>query len=137
MHENCGFEEFEHTADWALRVWAPDFCLLLETAAFGMNHLSELKLERKRAYVCDVALEEADRETLLVNFLSEILYYGEVEQIGFDHFEVHLDGLKLTATLYGSCIASQKKEITAVTSHNLEVRETKEGLLEVEIVFDV
>ena len=137
MHANCGFEEFEHTADWALRVWAPDFCLLLETAAFGMNHLSELKLERKRACVCDVSFEEPDRETLLVNFLSEILYYGEVEHIGFDHFEIHLDGLKLTATLYGAGILSQKKEIKAVTYHNLSIGETDEGVLEVKIVFDV
>jgi SHS2 domain-containing protein len=136
MDDLCGFEEIEHTADWALRVWAPDLASLLETAARGMNHLAELKLERKRAYVCDFSLQADDRESLLVNFLNEILYCAEVEQRGFDHYELHLEDLVLQATLFGAGIVSQKKEIKAVTYHNLKIEETKRGL-EVEIVFDV
>lgn len=136
MENDYGYEELEHTADWALRVWAPDFAKLLETAALGMNHLSAFKLERKRAYVCDIHLEADDRESLLVNFLSEILYYAEVEHIGFDHYEIHLNELKLEATVFGAGIVSQKKEIKAVTYHNMNIKETEKGL-EVEIVFDV
>ena len=136
MKPDTGFEEIEHTADWALHIWAPDLPALLETAARGMNHLAEFELARKRMMVCDVALEAVDRESLLVNFLSEILYYAEVDNTGFDHFEIHLDGLKLTAAMCGAEILSRKKEIKAVTYHNLEVQETERGL-EVEIVFDV
>lgn len=136
MTPQTGFEEIEHTADWALHVWAPDMTTLLETAARGMNHLSDIKLARKRMMVCDIALEGIDREGLLVNFLNELLYFGEVDNTGFDHFEIHLDGLKLTAAVSGAEILSRKKEIKAVTYHNLHVQETERGL-EAEIVFDV
>lgn len=136
MYEDRGFEELEHTADWALRVWAPDFASLLETAAYGMKQLAEIKLARKRAYVCEMTLEAEDREGLLVKFLSEILYCAEVEHAGFSHFEIHVDGLRLRAIVYGASIVSQKKEIKAVTYHNLKIEETERGL-EVEIVFDV
>ena len=136
MTPETGFEEIEHTADWALHVWAPDMATLLETAAKGMNHLTDLKLARKRMMVRDVVLEGVDRESLLVNFLNELLYYAEVDNTGFDHFEIHLEGLLLTAAISGAEILSRKKEIKAVTYHNLEVRETERGL-EVEIVFDV
>jgi len=30
-----GFEEIRHTADWALRVWAPDLSTLFTQAAQG------------------------------------------------------------------------------------------------------
>ncbi|HKJ28025.1 MAG TPA: archease [Anaerolineales bacterium] len=136
MDVEKGFEELEHTADWALRIWAPDMTALLVQAAEGMNYLAEIKLARKRANLCDLSIDATDREMLLVNFLNEILYCGEVEHVGFDHFELQLDGLNLTATLFGAKIVSQKKEIKAVTYHNLAVQETERGL-EVEIVFDV
>ena len=131
-----GYEEIEHTADWAIRVWAPDLDRLLEMAAKGMNELSELVCERKRHIIRAVRLSALDAESLLVDFLNEILYYGEVEHIGFEHYEIQLEGLILEATLYGSGIISQKKEIKAVTFHDLAVKKTNTGL-EAVIVFDV
>jgi hypothetical protein len=41
MTKQAGFEEVSHTADWALRVWSPDFVGLLEQAARGMNFLTD------------------------------------------------------------------------------------------------
>ena len=42
--KDAGFQEIEHTADWALQVWAPDLPILFTLAAEGMNSLAEVKL---------------------------------------------------------------------------------------------
>ncbi len=136
MNTASGFQEIEHTADWALKVWAPDMKSLLQTAAQGMNALAEVQLEFHQPVTRSVELEAFDRESLLVTFLSELLYLQEQEWIAFDRFEISLDGYHLKATLTGGSIQSLKKEIKAVTYHELAVVETEIGL-EVVVVFDV
>ena len=131
-----GFTEIEHTADWSLHVWAPDLPMLFAQCAQGMYWLMEVGLHAQPREVRSIVLEEADAESLLVSFLSELLYLGESEQLGFDQFEVALDGLRLTARISGAPIALQRKEIKAVTYHNLAIRQ-EGNLLVVTIVFDV
>jgi SHS2 domain-containing protein len=131
-----GFQEIEHTADWALRVWAPDHAELFRQAAVGMNTLAEIKLEPAPRVEELIQLKAIDIESLLVSFLSELVYFGEQDDLGFDHFEISIEGLSLHANLSGAPIASLKKEIKAVTYHNLEVVQTETGF-QVVIVFDV
>ena len=40
METTAGYRELEHTADWALEFWAPNFTELLEQAARGMYSLA-------------------------------------------------------------------------------------------------
>ena len=134
--KDAGFQEIEHTADWALQVWAPDLPILFTLAAEGMNSLAEVKLAEGEREYHRIEIEEADIETLLVSFLSELLYYSEDEGIGFDHFKISINGDRLEAAVEGGAILSIKKEIKAVTYHNLEVRQTDLGY-QVVIVFDV
>jgi SHS2 domain-containing protein len=131
-----GFMEIEHTADWALEVWAPDHAELFRQAAIGMNQLSELELDHTRAVEETIELSAMDIESLLVSFLSELVFLAEQDDLGFNSFVLKIDQLKLHAKLTGGKILSRKKEIKAVTYHNLEVIET-EGVFQVVIVFDV
>jgi SHS2 domain-containing protein len=133
---NAGFREIEHTADWELEVWAPDITSLLEQAARGMVSLVGVQLEDGPRQEISFEIEASDRESLLVGFLSEILYYGENEGLGFDGFKLDWDGRHLSAHLEGARIRLVEKEIKAVTWHNLQVREGKRGL-ETRLVFDV
>jgi len=79
---------------------------------------------------------DVDKESLLVAFLSELIYYLELEQIGFDQFDLDLSERSIVAMMEGSQVSGLKKNIKAVTYHNLEILSTAEGF-EVEIVFDV
>jgi SHS2 domain-containing protein len=132
----AGFLEHEHTADWELEVWAPDLPALLQQAALGMYTLSGIQLEPGPRQSRSFQLEAADRETLLVSFLEQLLYMGEMEGLGFDEFEIDWNSGRLRVELGGAPIESQAKEIKAVTYHNLEIRETERGL-EANLVFDV
>jgi SHS2 domain-containing protein len=73
---------------------------------------------------------------LLVSFLEQLLYLGEMEGLGFDEFEIEVNSGRLCVELGGAPIESQAKEIKAVTYHKLEIRETGRGL-EANLVFDV
>ena len=136
MEPLAGYYEIEHTADWALTVFAPDLPGLLEQAARGMSTLSGTTLQPGPRGVRDLSVIGYDPEHLLVKFLTEILYFGEEESLGFDRFNLILNDLTLTAYLIGAPIAAQQKEIKAVTYHNLHIHPTERGL-EATIVFDV
>ena len=132
-----GFEEVAHTADWSARVWAEDLPSLFQEAARAMNGLSGTAAGTgprvKRTFEAD----GPDAESLLVAFLSELLYYQEQENLAFDTFalfEVKSDTLNVE--MEGAQIASSEKAIKAVTYHNLKIEKTPQGF-ETTIVFDV
>jgi SHS2 domain-containing protein len=132
------YEEVPHTADWALRVRGATPAELFANAAAGMYALigSEAlpgAAEQRR----DVALEAPDAESLLVAWLNELLYLTEAEGLAFRRFEIGLlDDSRLQATAWGSLAGNMKKQIKAVTFHDLQIRSTDQGL-ETTIVFDV
>lgn len=132
------FEVVEHTADWSLRVYGRNMSQLLENAALGMAYLLVDDLESVPLDVeRTVSLEAFDAETLLVDWLSELAYWAEDEQLVFREFE--LDGTAendLSAVVRGGKAAELQKHIKAVTYHNLNIVETDEGLTAT-IVFDV
>ena len=138
MHSTTpfGFREISHTADWELEVWAPDLESFLEHAARGMYHLTHLELVSQPRLTRNFEIKFSEPETLLIDFLTELIYLTESEKIAFNDFNLQIQGDRLNAKLSGSKIESLAKEIKAATYHNLEIREYKNGLI-ANIVFDV
>ena len=136
MKEIAGYCEVEHTADWELHVWAPDLTSLLKTAAQGMYVLSGTKLAVEPRHTREFEIAYLDRESLLVDFLSELLFFGEDESLAFDLYQLNFNVNSLEVQAYGAPMQKQSKEIKAVTYHGMRIRETERGL-EVNIVFDV
>lgn len=132
----AGFREVPHTADWELMVWAPDLLSLLEHAARGMYHLCEARLISKPRISRRIELAFDELETLLVDYLSELLYITESEGLGFDQFKLQIEDNRLIADIRGAKLKSLAKEIKAVTYHKIEVRDAGEKM-EANIVFDV
>jgi len=131
-----GFEEISHTADWSVRVWAQDLPSLFAESARAMNSLSGTVTSNGPRVVRTFESEAPDAESLLVAFLSELVYYQEQENLAFDTFELEVKRKKLKVEMVGAVIASLDKAIKAVTYHNLKIVKTDEGL-ETTIVFDV
>jgi SHS2 domain-containing protein len=131
-----GYEEVPHTADWSLHAWAESLEELFSECARGMAALAGVRLASGQQVSRRLELSAADPESLLVQFLSEILYLGEEEEVGFDTYEIEINSDHLTARLTGAAILQVEKIIKAVTYHNLQVRQTDKGY-EVELVFDV
>ena len=131
-----GFEELPHTADWAVRVWAGSLPELFVEAACAMNALSGVKPAPGRRRRRTINTEAPDAESLLVAFLSELVYFVEHERLAFDLFKVDLEKTRLMVTMSGSPILSMSKSIKAVTYHNLQIWKKEHGF-QVDIVFDV
>lgn len=128
----------DHTADWAIRVRGNDLRRLLLSAAWGMNSLlvddlNAIPLEEERT----ITAEAFDRESLLVEWLSELAYLTEMEGLVFREFEFEMVTPEaLRATVRGGRAPELHKHIKAVTYHDLHVKETEEGL-EATVVLDV
>jgi SHS2 domain-containing protein len=132
----AGYQEIDHTADWELEAWGLDLPSMLEQAAQGMAALAGVRLESAPRSKREIEIEAADPESLVVSFLSEILYFWEEESMGFDQYQLSLQDMHLTALLECLPISSIDKEIKAVTWHKLQVQFT-EGQVKVRVVFDV
>jgi SHS2 domain-containing protein len=134
--KNRGYRELEHTADWSIEVWAPDMVGLLKEAATGMYALVQIEIEAQDEITREFSLDASDKVTLMVDYLSELLYLGETDHLAFNEFDLSLDDAQLLATVRGGRITSQTKEIKAVTYHDLNIQVT-DSSLRTKIVFDV
>jgi len=133
-----GFEELEHTADVALRVYGRDLQELFIHAAEGMFHLiGDCERDAPPYFEDDFRLEAPDREALLIDWLNELLYLSETQDVCYYAFEIRdLSSTSLDARVSGNSFALHKREIKAATFHELRIEEMPNGL-EVTIVFDM
>jgi SHS2 domain-containing protein len=133
-----GFEEVEHTADKALRIFGTNLTELFLSAAAGLTHLMAADVsEISTAIEKSIELDAIDAESLLVEWLSELAYWAESEMLVFNKFRMHnVTATHLQASILGGKVPELEKHIKAVTYHNLKIIKTSQGL-EVTIVFDV
>jgi SHS2 domain-containing protein len=132
------YEIVDHTADWAIRVTGANLAELLRHAAEGMSsliagELDALPLDESRT----VELTSEDAEGLLVDWLSELAYWAEMEQMVFREFDMlEVTETHLKAVVQGGKAPVLHKHVKAVTYHNLAIV-NKGETLETTIVFDV
>ena len=132
------FDEIEHTADRAFRAQGRNLRELFEHAAEAMFVL-EAGGEGQPVVgpVRDVAVEGFDRETLLINWLNELLYLHEVHKENYVDFEVlEISDVRLRARMRVCGLGEDPRLIKAVTFHNLKLQQTEKGW-EATIVVDV
>lgn len=136
MKKDCGYQELEHTADWAIKVWAPDLESLLVTAAKSMYTLSRTETDISQLIDKEFSLEYLDPESLLVDFLSELIFLAEIKQLAAINYDLKIIGNTITTNIQTAKIISRQKEIKAITYHQLEVVHKDSGV-ETIIIFDV
>jgi SHS2 domain-containing protein len=131
-----GYQEVDHTADIALRVWGEDFQALLRQAADGLYHLLDVVPQAKTAVAGSFILQQDSLETILVDFLSELLFLAEEKDKIFDTFSFEPKDNEFTVRMTGQKILSQGRFVKAVAFHDLNVHHTDSGF-EATITFDV
>jgi SHS2 domain-containing protein len=137
LSDEPGFVEVEHTADWAIRVRGVTLPELFVNAAAGMYSLMADLSAVAPSVECAIQVRGVDAEALLVNWLNELVYHTEMDGVVFDEFHIgSFDPTHLCATVRGGRGVQLKKQIKAVTFHDLRIEATDQGL-EVTIVFDV
>ena len=135
------FRVLDHTADIGLVVYGEDLGALFENAGEAFFHLiTDLKKVRVRVER-RIHMGEESLDRLMVDWLSELLYLHEVENLLFKEFEVELVGEDgLNATVRGEPFQEGvhviKTGVKAVTYHRIEVRQ-KNGRWRAQIIIDL
>lgn len=124
-----GLEEVEHTADWAFRARGADLQQLFASAARAMFDLQARgHLTGAGAVEREVEVQGFDRETLLVNWLNELLYLQERHGETYSEFNIgEISEKPLQAHIRGRRSPGATRMIKAVTFHGLEIKRAAEG----------
>ena len=132
------YKVLEHTADSLIEVYGTDLNERFANAAYAMFDLiTDVKKVESKGEM-KITLSAESREQLLVDFLQELLYLNDAEDLVFGKFDVRTDGQKLEALVWGEKFDEKKHEkrsvVKGVTYHKLEF-DDKKGTLTV--LFDV
>lgn len=131
----------EHTADKGVVIQADSFEELYAAAAEGM-FASMLDLAGLPEEIAErVEVTAPDRETLMVEWLQELIFRFEVEDAVFFRFEIEEATETRLAALVRGCRWPEERPrrgaaVKAVTYHGLDVRPTN-GAWSARVIFDV
>jgi SHS2 domain-containing protein len=135
------FEILNHTADIGIIVHGQNLKTLFENAGEAFFHLiTDLRKVRRRIErQVNLGGESLDR--LMVDWLSDLLYLHDVENLLFKGFKVDAageDGLKATVKgePFQEGVHVIKTEVKAVTYHQIEVRREK-GRWRAQVILDL
>ena len=134
-------ELFEHTADLGLRARAADLnTLFAEAAACLFSAIVEDPQSVRPLMEQSITISGEDRELLLFDWLRELLFRFDAEQMLFSEFVVAVrsDGLsaKVRGEPHDATRHTLSHEVKAITYHGLLVQTTDDGWL-AEVIVDI
>jgi SHS2 domain-containing protein len=132
--ERRGYEVLEHTAETGIAAYGRDLPEIFANAARGMFALMTEPSAVRPVGEYEVRLEASDLEALMVDWLTQLLFLHETEEVYFCEFDVEVSDHRLRAKVRGEKVDSKrhrpKLAVKAVTYHQLEVR-PEEGFAKV------
>ena len=133
------YEILEHKADLKIRFFGRTKEELFESAMLGMFEAANYEpATDKKQLTTKIKISSLDLPSLLVDFLSEVLYLAETkkevyQKVKFKKFSKNI----IEAELIGKKLKRMGVNIKAATYHQLDVLQKKGGNWEATIVFDI
>ena len=126
------FEVIDHTADIGIVAYGADIKQVFTNAAIGLCNLIIDTDSISETTQRDLELSSQDTESLLVEWLNELIYVFDVERLAFKSFAIdQLSNNHIKARCFGEKINPQqhvlKREIKAATYHMLTVDKESNG----------
>jgi len=131
------YEILEHLADLKIRAFGKTKEKIFKNTMIGMFESARYEggdKEIKR----EIKISSLDLPSLLVDFLSELLYLCEVNkevyfQIQFKKFsDKEIEGI-----LIGKKLKRMGVHIKGVTYHDLDIHQRKDGIWQATVLFDI
>jgi len=134
------FEIVDHTADVGIRAYGASINQAFANAAKALFSLITELDNVDEVLHRDVELVAPDQESLLVEWLNELIYIFDTENIIFKRFDItRLNSTRLKARGYGEKVDSSKHKlkigVKAATYHMLKVDKTNG--CQVQVLFDI
>jgi SHS2 domain-containing protein len=133
------FEEVPHTADVKIHVTAPTLeALFSETFKALMQVM--YGTTRGSGTLREIRIESTDNESLLADFLSEVLFVSEVEGLVFSDARIRINGFSLIAEVNGELFDPARHsggtEVKGISYSGLAIMHDANGYM-LDIIFDV
>ena len=134
------FEIVDHTADVGIIAYGADIKQAFVNAAKGLFSLITELDDVQEVLHRDVEVTATDKESLLVEWLNELIYQFDTENIIFKRFDItELSNTQLKAKSYGEKVDRSrhrlKTGVKAATYHILRVN--KGDGCRVQVLFDI
>lgn len=134
------FEILEHTADTGVIAYGSDLKQAFANAALGLFSLIVDLESVKDITEQQIEVNATDTESLLVEWLNELIYFFDVDNILFKRFEItQLGESHLSAKAYGEKVDTKRHEIKlgikATTYHMLRIE--KNNGYKLQVIFDI
>jgi len=134
------FEILEHTADIGIIAYGGVINEAFANAAKGMFSLITELHDVEETECRDIEVTAPDQENLLVNWLNELIFLFDVENIVFKRFDItEISDTNLKARSYGQKVNNQKHGIKtgikAATYHMLNIE--KDNGIRIQVLFDI
>jgi SHS2 domain-containing protein len=134
------FEILNHTADVGIIAYGADLRQAFANAAKGLFSLITELDDVEEVIHRDMELTASDEESLLVEWLNELVYQFDTEGVLFKRFDIiQLNSTHLKARGYGEKIDSSRHKlkigVKAATYHMLKVE--KNNGCRVQVLFDI
>ena len=133
------FRLIEHTADMGLVAYGKSLAEAFANAAYGLFSLIVDSSKVKEKESRKVTVQAQDTESLLFNWINELIYIFEVERLLFKSFNItKFTGQSLEATCWGEKYDPSRHQlktgVKSATYHMLKVDGEKNR---VQVIFDV
>ena len=119
------YQLLEHTADICIEAYGKDINEIFENSAYALfDQIVDVGTVRKKGAET-ITLRARSQESLLVDYLSELIFISSTMRLLFCNFSVRVNGLELSSTVMGEKIDRRrhvlKDDVKAVTYHMLEL----------------
>ncbi len=134
------YEFTSHTADVRLQVKADTLEELFKVSLEGMNQLIKKDFCNKTEKFDlkeNIEIGSIDTTTLLIDFLSEVLTYCQINKAIYCNVNFkQLSDKSLECTIMGNKVDGFDEDIKAVTYHEAEIK-NENNVLQTTIIFDI
>lgn len=128
----------EHRGELEVRLEAPSLAELFAEAGRALREvMGATPLDPPERWEDEVVVKAIDRESLLVEWLNQLVLRAEVSKALFTDFEIeHLSDRELVATVRGTRVARLRNPVKAATYHGLSIA-PRPGGFTARVILDV
>jgi len=133
------YEILDHPADLKIRVFGKDLPVVFVNMALAIAQQQAPAQAQVKEPAEEIVVESDSLDSLFVDWLSEILYRGEINKkvyTDFDIAEFSEGPFKIKAKIRGVPVGSKNIDIKAVTYHELEIKKIDDHWGAI-VVFDI
>ena len=131
------YKILEHISDLKIRAFGKDKKELFLNVMIGMFEGAKYEKEEEEIKR-EIKVSSKDLSSLLVDFLSEILYFCETNREVYHNIKFKkMTDKNIEGILIGKKLKRMGVQIKGVTYHDLDISQRKDGIWQATILFDI